>query len=257
MNAGTQSTKKRIKSLTTILKSRSGRDNKGHISIRHRGGRQKRFYRLIDFKRDRRDEVATVIGIEYDPNRTADLALVQYADGEKRYIIHPEGLKEGDTVFSGKTDEMKPGNAMRLADIPLGAEIHNVELYPTKGAKIIKSAGSYGIIMAKDDVYADVKLPSKEVRKFSLECFATVGRVSNIEHKLRNYGKAGTRRLMGIRPTVRGLAMSPRSHPHGGGEGRSSEAMNPKTPWGKAARGKKTRSPKWSSKLIVKSRRQK
>lgn len=243
------------KSLITILKKHSGRDNTGQVSVRHQGGRQKRYYRLIDFKRDKRDIEGTVMQIEYDPNRSAHLALIQYTDGEKRYILKPEGLKVGDTVFSGVTDKIQPGNAMLLAHIPLGVQIHNIELYPGKGAQIVKTAGSAATVIAKEGEYADIKLPSKEVRKVLLTCYATIGRISNIEHKLRNIRKAGRSRLMGIRPTVRGVAQNPSSHPHGGGEGRSSEGMHPKTPWGKPARGKRTRKHAWSDALIVKSRR--
>ena len=247
---------KPVKNLITILKKRSGRDNTGTISVRHQGGRQKRYYRQIDFKRDKFDIEGKVIGIEYDPNRSSSIALIEYKDGEKRYILHPEGLKIGAKIYSGKTDDMKPGYAMALKDIPLGLEIHNIELKPGQGGQIVKSAGSAGIIVAKDDVYVDVKLPSKEVRKIKKTCFATIGRMSNTEHKLRNLKKAGTSRLMGIRPTVRGTAMHPGAHPHGGGEGRSSEGMHPKTPWGKPARGKKTRKRSRSDALVVKSRKQ-
>lgn len=243
------------KNLITILQKHSGRDNTGQVSVRHQGGRQKRFYRQIDFKRDKRDIEGTVMQIEYDPNRTANIALIEYTDGEKRYILHPEGLKVGDTIIAGTTDKMTPGNAMLLSAIPLGSQIHNVELYPSKGGQIVKSAGSAASVIAKEGDYADIKLPSKEVRKVLLTCFATIGRISNIEHKLRNIGKAGRSRLMGIRPTVRGVAQNPSSHPHGGGEGRSSEGMHPKTPWGKPARGKKTRQHSWSNALIVKSRK--
>ncbi|OGK38598.1 50S ribosomal protein L2 [Candidatus Roizmanbacteria bacterium RIFCSPHIGHO2_12_FULL_42_10] len=195
------------------------------------------------------------MSIEYDPNRTANIALVEYKDGEKRYILHPDGLKEGDAILAGKTDKIKPGNAMMLKDIPLGTEIHNIELYPGKGGQIVRGAGSSAVIVAKDATYADIKLPSKEVRKVSVVCYATVGRLSNIGHKLEKIGKAGRSRLMGIRPTVRGVAMHPGAHPHGGGEGRSSQGMHPKTKWGKPARGVRTRKNKWSSALIVKSRR--
>ncbi len=242
------------KSLTYILPKRSGRDNTGTISVRHQGGRQKRYYRLIDFKRDKVGVEGTVLRVEYDPNRTANIALVEYKDGEKRYVLHPEGLKVGDMIVSGKADDVRPGNALKLSAIPLGVEIHNIELYPGKGGKIVKSAGSTATIIAKDDKYADIKLPSKEVRKVLLECMATVGRISNIEHKLRNLGKAGRSRLMGIRPTVRGVAQNPHSHPHGGGEGKSGEGMHAKTPWGKKARGVRTRKPNWTDKLIVKRR---
>lgn len=243
------------KSLTVILKKNSGRDNSGQVSVRHQGGRQKRYYRIIDFKRDKIDVSGKVISIEYDPNRTAYIALIEYKDKERRYIIHPEGLKVGDTVKSGKSDKIKPGNAMKLIDIPLGVDIHNIELYPGKGGSMVKSAGSAAQIIAKDGGYADIKMPSKEVRKVLLESYATIGRISNVGHKLKKLGKAGRSRLMGIRPTVRGVAQNPSSHPHGGGEGKSGEGMHPKTPWGKPARGMRTRKPKWSDKLIVKRRK--
>lgn len=246
---------KPVKNLTTILKKNSGRDSSGKITVRHRGGRQKRYYRAIDIKRDKRDVQGTVVQIEYDPNRTANIALVEYKDGERRYILQPAGLKVGDKVSAGKTDKIKPGNAMALEDIPLGTEIHNIELKPMQGGQIVKSAGSSAVIIAKDGDYVDIKLPSKEVRKVKRTCYATIGRVSNVEHKLRNIGKAGRNRLMGIRPTVRGSAMHPGAHPHGGGEGRTGEGMHPKTPWGKPARGKKTRKPSWSDALIVKPRK--
>src|SRR3989338_2259747 len=242
------------KKLITILKKRSGRDNTGQISVRHQGGRQKRYYRHIDFKRDKHDIQAKVIDIQYDPNRTANIALVEYEDAEKRYILHPDGLKIGNLIISGKTDNIKPGNSMALADIPLGVEVHNIELYPGKGGQIVKSAGSSAVVVAKEGNYVDIQLPSKEVRKVLAKCCATIGRISNIEHKLEKIGKAGRKRLMGIRPTVRGVAQHPASHPHGGGEGRSPEGMHPKTPWGKPARGKRTRKRKWSDSLIVKVR---
>lgn len=243
------------KKLTHILKKNSGRDSSGKISVRHRGGRQKRMYRVIDFKRDKVGSKAKVIGIEYDPNRTAHIALLEYADGERRYILHPEGLKKGDTIITGKTDKIKPGNAMEIRHIPLGTEIHNIELYPGRGGQIVKSAGSSAVIIAKEGKYADIKLPSKEVRKVMQDGMATIGKISNVEHKLQKVGKAGRNRLMGIRPTVRGVAQHPGSHPHGGGEGRSGEGMHPKTPWGRRARGAKTRKNKASDGLIVKSRK--
>lgn len=257
MKATRYSRTKPQKHLTTILKKNSGRDNTGQVSVRHQGGRQKRYYRLIDFKRDKRDIEATVLGIEYDPNRTANIALVEYTDGEKRYILHPHGLEVGDTIVTGKTDKIKPGNAMQIADLPLGTEIHNIELYPGKGGIMVRGAGTSASIIAKDGDYADIKMPSKEVRKIFLRCYATIGRISKIEHKLEKIGKAGRKRLMGVRPTVRGVAQNPSSHPHGGGEGRTGEGQHPKTPWGKPARGKKTRKKKPSDKLIVRSRKAK
>lgn len=240
------------KGLIEILKKHSGRDNAGSITMRHQGGRQKRYYRIIDFRRDKRDMVATVLQVEYDPNRNAHIALVQYEDGEKRYILHPKDLAAGMTVVSGENIEIKNGNATALKNIPLGIEVHNVEFAPNQGGTMIRGAGTSGSIIAKDAGYVQVKLPSGEVRKFFENCWATIGRVGNIEHKDRILGKAGRKILMGIRPTVRGVAQHPGSHPHGGGEGRSGEGMHPKTPWGKSARGTRTRNKKrWSKKLIV------
>ncbi len=243
------------KSLTSILKKHSGRNSSGKISVRHQGGRQKRYYREIDFRRDKLDVVGTVTSIEYDPNRTSDIALVTYTDNEKRYIILPAGLEVGATVVSGENVDIVVGNSLPLRNIPLGSQVHNIELYKGQGGQMIKSAGGYAVIIAKDDKHADVKLPSREVRKISLDCYATIGQISNVGHKLEKIGSAGRKRLMGIRPTVRGVAQNPRSHPHGGGEGKSGEGMNPKTPWGKSARGTKTRKRgKWSNKFVVKKR---
>ena len=244
------------KRLAKILKKHSGRDSSGQISVRHQGGRQKRYYREIDTGRDKRDIEANVLKVEYDPNRTADIALVEYKDGERRYILHPVGLQIGDKIEASEKAEIKVGNALPLRNMPLGTQVHNIELYPKQKGQMIKSAGGYGVVIAKDEKFADIKLPSKEVRKFYLDCFATVGQISNVQHKLEKIGKAGRRRLMGIRPTVRGVAQNPRTHPHGGGEGRSGTGMNPKTPWGKSAMGGKTRKKKkWSNKLIVKRRK--
>jgi large subunit ribosomal protein L2 len=245
------------KSLITILKKHSGRDTTGRITVRHQGGRQKRYYREIDFKRNKLDMSAKVLGIEYDPNRNAHIALVQYEDGEKRYILHPRELNVGDSVISSETAEIKIGNAMPLKSIPVGIEVHNVELYPGQGGKIIRGAGTTAVVLARDGGFVNIKLPSGEVRKVDENCRATIGVIGNVEHKDRELGKAGRKILMGIRPTVRGTAQNPRSHPHGGGEGRSGEGMHPKTPWGKPARGKRTRNKtKWSNKFIV-SRRKK
>ena len=244
------------KSLITILKNKAGRDSTGTISVRHQGGRQKRFYRIIDFKRDKRDVEGTMVRAEYDPNRNANIALIEYIDGEKRYILLPKGLKADDKIMSSDIAEIKVGNAVPLKNIPIGIEIHNIELYPGQGGKIVRGAGTTAVVVAKDDVYVQVKLPSGEVRKVNKNCTATIGVVGNGEHKDRILRKAGTKRLMGIRPTVRGVAQNPRSHPHGGGEGRSGEGMHPKTPWGKQARGKRTRTPnKWSNKFIVKRKK--
>lgn len=241
--------------LTSILKKRSGRDSSGHVSMRHQGGRQKRLYRQIDFKRDKRGIYADVKTIEYDPNRNSHISLVQYQDGEMRYIVAPLNLKVGDQVIASEKAEIQVGNALPLKSIPIGIEIHNVELFPGQGAKFVRSAGSFATIIAKEDNGVHVKLMSGEVRLFSPEGYATIGRVGNIGHKDEVIGKAGRSRLMGIRPTVRGTAQNPRSHPHGGGEGRSGEGMHPKTPWGKQARGVRTRNPrKWTSKLIISKR---
>lgn len=243
------------KSLIEILKKHSGRDSSGTISVRHQGGRHKRYYRIIDFRRDKRDIEATVQTIEYDPNRNAHIALVQYADGEKRYILHPKDLKIGDKVIAGVEADIKNGNALPLKKIPVGIEVHNIELYPGKGGKMIRGAGTFAVVNAKDSGYVHVKLTSGEVRKMGEECYATIGRVGNVGHKDEEIGSAGRSRHMGIRPTVRGTAQSPRSHPHGGGEGRSGEGMHPKTPWGKPARGVRTRNKtKWSNKFIIKRR---
>ena len=243
------------KSLVEILKKHSGRDSSGTISMRHQGGRQKRYYRKIDFKRNKRDMIATVERIEYDPNRNAHIALVVYEDGEKRYILHPYGMNIGDKVMASSDAEIKTGNALPLNDIPVGIEVHNIELYPGQGGAMVRGAGTFATVVAKEDKYVQVKVASGEVRKFLKDCWATIGRVGNIEHKDEIIGSAGRKRLMGIRPTVRGTAQNPRSHPHGGGEGRSGEGMLPKTPWGKPARGKRTRwKKKWSNKLIVKRR---
>ena len=243
------------KSLTEILKKHSGRDSSGTVSVRHQGGRQKRYYRSIDFRRDKKDMKAKVLGIEYDPNRNAHIALVEYTDGEKRYILHPMGLKVGAEVVASLQAEVKVGNSLPLKNVPLGVEVHNVELYPGQGGKMIRGAGTAAVVIAKEEQYVHLKLPSGEVRKFFAESLATIGRVGNIEHKDEVVGKAGRNILRGIRPTVRGTAQNPRSHPHGGGEGRSGEGMHPKTPWGKSARGTRTRSKKNRSSLLIVKRR--
>jgi large subunit ribosomal protein L2 len=252
MKKNSLSNTKPHKGLIEILKKHSGRDNQGSITVRHQGARQKRYYRIIDFRRDKRDMTATVLQVEYDPNRNAHIALVQYEDGEKRYMLHPKDLAVGQTVVSGENIEIRNGNATALKNIPIGIEVHNVEFAPNQGGTMIRGAGTSGSIVAKDGGYVQVKLPSGEVRKFFENCWATIGRVGNVEHKDRILGKAGRKILMGIRPTVRGVAMHPGAHPHGGGEGRSGEGMHPKTPWGKSARGTRTRNRKrWSKKLIV------
>jgi len=247
---------KPIKKLTIILKKHSGRDNSGSITVRHQGGRQKRYYRKIDFKRNKFDIEGEVIRIEKDPNRNCFIALIKYKDGELRYIIQPNGLKKGDKIISGESVEIKIGNALPLKNIPIGVSIHNIELYPGKGGQMIRSAGTSAVVIAHEDKFTQVKLQSGEVRRFLKDCFATIGQVGNLEKKDEVIGSAGRKILMGIRPTVRGTAQDPRSHPHGGGEGRSGEGMHPKTPWGKPARGKKTRKKnKWSDHLIVKRRK--
>ncbi len=244
------------RSLIEILKKHSGRDSSGKISVRHQGGRQKRYYRFIDFRRDKRDVAGKIISIEYDPNRNAFIALVHYQDGEKRYIIQPKDLKIGDKIITAENADIKVGNALPLKNIPIGIQVHNIELYPNHGGQIVRGAGNAAIIIAKEEKYVHLKLPSGEVRKFLNDCYATVGMIGNIEHKEEVIGKAGRKRLMGIRPTVRGTAQNPRSHPHGGGEGKSGEGMHPKTPWGKSAKGGRRRNKKkWSNKLIIQKRR--
>lgn len=244
------------KSLRRILKKHSGRNNSGRITVRHQGGRQKRYYRLIDFKRDKHNIEGRVVGIEYDPNRNCDIALVEYKDGEKRYILHPDNLNIGNKIISSDNADIKLGNALKIVNMPLGVQVHNLELYPGRGGQMIRGAGTAGVVIAKEDKYVHIKLPSGEIRKFFNDCYATVGQVGNIKHKDEIIGKAGRKILMGIRPTVRGVAQDPRSHPHGGGEGKVGEGMHPKTPWGKSARGNRTRKKnKSSSNLIVQRRK--
>jgi len=255
-NHTTSSSSKPEKHLTEILKKHSGRDSTGTISVRHQGGRQKRYYRIIDFKRDKKGVEGKIIKIEYDPNRNADIALVEYSDGERRYILHSPDLNIDSKVISGDENDIKVGNAMPLKNIPLGIQVHNIELYPGQGGKMVRGAGTSASVIAKEDKYVHIKLPSGEVKRFLQDCYATIGVVGNVEHKDEIIGKAGRKILMGIRPTVRGTAQNPSSHPHGGGEGRSGEGMIPKTPWGKKAKGKKTRNKKkWSNKLIVKKKK--
>ncbi|MBQ9912143.1 MAG: 50S ribosomal protein L2 [Firmicutes bacterium] len=245
------------KSLLESKKKNSGRNNQGKITVRHRGGGNRRKYRVIDFKRNDKDGVpAKVAGIEYDPNRTANIALLIYADGEKRYILAPEGLKDGMTIMNGPEAEIRVGNCLPFRYIPVGTEVHNIELYPGKGGQMVRSAGTSAQLMAKEGKYATLKLPSGEMRMVPIECRATIGTVGNIDHNLINYGKAGRIRHMGIRPTVRGSVMNPNDHPHGGGEGRAPIGRpGPSTPWGKPALGYKTRkSRKASNKLIVRRR---
>ena len=247
------------KSLLEPMKKTSGRNSYGRITVRHHGGGNRRKYRVIDFKRNKADMPATVLTIEYDPNRSAFIALVQYEDGEKRYIIAPHGLKVGDVIESGVNADIKPGNALPLANIPVGTFIHNVELYPGKGAQLARAAGIMAQLMAKEGKYALIRLPSGELRNVPVECMATIGQVSNLEHENVNIGKAGRKRHMGWRPTVRGSVMNPCDHPHGGGEGKSPIGRpGPVTPWGKPALGYKTRKKKnLSNKFIVKRRNDK
>lgn len=244
------------KSLLTSLKKNSGRNSYGRITVRHRGGGNRRKYRIIDFKRDKADMKANVLTIEYDPNRSAHIALVQYEDGEKRYIIAPNGLKVGDVIMSGPNADIKPGNALPMTNIPVGTFIHNVELHPGKGAQLARSAGIMAQLMAKEGAYALIRLPSGELRNVPVGCMATIGQVGNIDHENVKIGKAGRTRHMGIRPTVRGSVMNPVDHPHGGGEGKSPVGRpGPVTPWGKPALGYKTRAKHHrSDKFIVKRR---
>ena len=244
------------KSLVTSLSKNSGRNNQGKITVRHRGGGSKRKYRLVDFKRNKDGIPATVIGIEYDPNRTANIALICYADGEKAYIIAPEGLKDGMKVMNGPEAEVRVGNCLPLSAIPVGTQVHNIELYPGKGGQMVRSAGNSAQLMAKEGKYATLRLPSGEMRMVPIVCRATVGVVGNVDHSLIKIGKAGRKRHMGIRPTVRGSVMNPNDHPHGGGEGKTGIGRpGPSTPWGKPALGLKTRKKKKASnKLIVRRR---
>ena len=242
------------RSLLEPMKKKSGRNNTGRITVRHHGGGNRTKYRVIDFKRNKFDVPATVMTLEYDPNRSAHIALIQYEDGVKSYILAPEGLKVGDVVMAGPNADIKPGNALPFANIPVGTIIHNIELYPGKGGQLVRSAGNMAQLMAKENGYALVRLPSGEMRNVPMNCIATIGEVGNIDHENVNIGKAGRKRHMGWRPTVRGSVMNPCDHPHGGGEGRAPIGhANPMTPWGKPALGLKTRKHnKRSDKLIVK-----
>ncbi len=244
------------KSLTRSLKKSGGRNNMGRVTSRRRGGGHKRKYRIIDFKRDKFDIPAKVAAIEYDPNRSARIALLHYADGEKRYMLSPYGLKVGDTVSSGDNVLLRIGNCLPLKNIPSGHMVHNIELVPGRGGQMVRSAGTGAQIMAKDAGMVTLKLPSKEIRLIREDCFATIGEVGNNEHNLRSYGKAGAKRWLGIRPSVRGVVMNPVDHPHGGGEGKSSGGRNPVSPWGQSAKGLKTRNNKRTNKYII-SRRKK
>lgn len=240
------------RSLLAPLRKQSGRNNRGVVTMRHRGGGHKRRYRIVDFRRDKHGVAAKVESIEYDPNRSARIALVIYSDGERRYILAAQGLKVGDAVMSGATAEIRVGNALPIRNIPLGTVVHNIEIYPGRGGQLVRSAGLGAQVLAKEGSMAQVRLPSGEVRYIDMNCLATIGVVSNPDHANQNLGKAGRKRWLGIRPGTRGVAMDPGSHPHGGGEGRSPIGMKaPKTPWGKPALGKKTRRNKRTEKFIV------
>jgi large subunit ribosomal protein L2 len=243
------------KSLTKPLKKQAGRNAQGRLTVRHRGGGHKRKYRVIDLKREKVGMPAVVQAIEYDPNRSARIALVQYEDGEKRYVVASHGLKVGDRISSGPDAELRSGNSMALRDIPVGTQIHNIELQPGRGGQMVRSAGTSAQLMAKEGEQAQVRLPSGEVRIVSTKCKATIGQVGNLEHSLASLGKAGRKRHRGIRPTVRGSVMNPRDHPHGGGEGKAPIGGQPQTPWGKPAMGFKTRRRKQGKELIVKPRK--
>ena len=244
------------KSLCVAMEKTAGRNNQGKITVRHHGGGAKKKYRIVDFKRNKDGIPAKVIGIEYDPNRTANIALICYADGEKSYILAPVGLTDGMKVMNGKNAEVRVGNCLPLSEIPIGTQVHNIELYPGKGGQLVRSAGNSAQLLAKEGKFATLRLPSGEMRMVPLVCRATIGTVGNVEHSLVNIGKAGRKRNMGIRPTVRGSVMNPNDHPHGGGEGKCSIGRpGPSTPWGKPALGLKTRKAKKASdKLIVRRR---
>ncbi|MCS6836429.1 MAG: 50S ribosomal protein L2 [Anaerolineae bacterium] len=243
------------RSLTEALRKSGGRNNTGRVTVRHRGGGHRRRYRIIDFQRNKFDSRATVIALEYDPNRSARIALLQYEDGERRYIIAPLGLKVGDKIGNGQMAELRPGNAMFIRDIPVGTLIHNIELKPGKGGQLARAAGVSAQLLAKEGVYAAVRMPSGEMRYIHERCMATIGQVGNAEHGNVKLGKAGRARWKGWRPAVRGVAMDPNSHPHGGGEGRSGIGMkSPKTPWGKKALGVKTRNNKRTDRFIIRRR---
>jgi large subunit ribosomal protein L2 len=243
------------KSLLEVKKKHSGRNNNGHITTRHKGGGTRKQYRIIDFKRSKDTVPAKVAAIEYDPNRTARIALLHYRDGEKRYILAPVGLEVGAIVVSGSDADIKIGNALPLANIPLGTVIHNIELRPGEGGKLVRSAGSSAQLMAKEGQYAQVRMPSGEVRKIQMVCRATIGQLGNLDHENEVIGKAGRQRHLGKRPSVRGIAMNPVDHPHGGGEARSTSGRPPTTPWGQMTMGKKTRRNKRTSNMIVRKRK--
>ncbi|MEN6530118.1 MAG: 50S ribosomal protein L2 [Anaerolineaceae bacterium] len=243
------------RSLTVIRKAHAGRNNQGRVTVRHQGGGSRQYIRIIDYKRDKKDIPARVSAIEYDPNRTARLALLTYADGEKRYIIAPVGLKVNDTVISGPTAEIRPGNSLPIANIPVGTLVHNIELSEGKGGQLVRSAGTSAQLIAKEGDFAQIRMPSGEVRLVRQKCYATIGQVGNTDHSNIKLGKAGRKRHLGVKPTVRGTAMSPRDHPHGGGEGRQPVGMpGPKSPWGKPTRGYRTRRNKKTDQYIVRRR---
>jgi large subunit ribosomal protein L2 len=244
------------KKLLLPLKKKAGRNFSGKITVRHRGGGVKRLYRVVDFGEEKLGIPGKVIALEYDPNRTAFLALVEYQDGEKRYILAPDGLKVGDEIICAENAEIKIGNRLKLKNIPVGTQVYNIELIPGRGGKIVRAAGTSAKVVAQEDKYTQLQLPSKEIRRVSNECFASIGQVSNPGHIFEDIGKAGRRRLKGWRPAVRGSAMNPCDHPHGGGEGKTPIGLKyPKTPWGKPAKGIKTRKKKWTDKLIIKRRK--
>jgi len=246
-----------VKSLVRKQSKSGGRNNQGRLTVRHRGGGHKQSYRVVDFRRDKDGVPARVERLEYDPNRSAHLALLLYADGERRYIIAPRGLAVGDQVFSGTTAPIRPGNSLPLGSIPVGTEVHCVELRPGRGAQLIRSAGGVAQLVAREGRYATLRLRSGEMRRVLVDCRATIGSVSNSEHSLRSLGKAGAKRWRGIRPTVRGVVMNPVDHPHGGGEGRTSGGRHPVSPWGTPAKGYKTRSNKRTDRMIVRRRKRK
>ncbi|MGI8586631.1 MAG: 50S ribosomal protein L2 [Chloroflexia bacterium] len=241
------------KSLTVIRKNHAGRNNQGKITVRHRGGGHKRFYRLIDFKRDKLGVPGKVATIEYDPNRSSRIALIHYADGEKRYILAPLGIKVGDAIMAGSGAEVRVGNSLPIRSIPLGTQIHNIELQSGRGGQLVRSAGESAQLMARDETYAQIRMPSGEVRRIHVDCMATIGQVGNIDHENIRLGKAGRSRWLGIRPTVRGSVMNPRDHPHGGGEGRTPRGGQPQTKWGKPAHGRTRNNPR-TDKMIVRKR---
>ncbi len=242
------------RSLIEVRKKHSGRNNNGHITVRHKGGGTRKQYRIIDFKRSKDGIPAKVATVEYDPNRSARIALLHYKDGEKRYILAPLGLKVGDVVESGPAADIKPGNCLPIKNIPVGTVLHNIELRAGQGGRLVRSAGVAAQLMAKEDEYSQVRMPSGEVRKIHIECRATIGQLGNVEHENQVIGKAGRMRHMGKRPSVRGIAMNPVDHPHGGGEARSTSGRPPTTPWGQMTMGKKTRRNKRTTKMIVRKR---